>query len=209
MNFETKTIKTKNWRRTWYGVISMILFAIASIVVFVLGPKEGMLDKDYLTEWFGTYKKPFLWLNLLFYTNGIVFMFVEKRRNYLTIGKVQMTDEAIEITEPTETIAFPVSDIDTIRLKYNGYKSRTFWRKEGSGSTLGNLNYMTLIDSQNKEYTFEFFLGSYADKKHMIAQLLSFRKQGIKIKLDYLYHYEIYPNDIDFSELKLQDQWHK
>ena len=207
MNFETKTIKTKNWRRTWYGVISIILFAIAGIVVFVLGPKEGMLDKDYLTEWFGTYKKPFLWLNLLFYANGVVFMFVEKRRNYTTIGNVRMTDEAIEINESTKTIAFPVSDIDTIRLKYNGYK--IFWRKDGAGNMRGNMNYITIADTQKKEFGFEFFLGSYADKKNMIAQLLDYQKQGIKIKLDYLYHFEVYPNDIDFSELKLEDQWHK
>ena len=205
MNFETKTIETRNWRRTWYGVISIILFAIANIVIFVLGPKEGMLDKDYLTEWFGTYKKPFLWLNLLLYANGVVFMFIEKRRSYKTIGNVRMTDEAIEITEPNATIAFPTSDIDTIRLKYNGYK--TFWRKEGAGNRRGNMNYITIADSEKKEYGFEFYLSSYLDKKNMVAQLLSFQKKGIKIKLDYLYHFEVYPNDIDFLELKLQERW--
>jgi hypothetical protein len=76
----------------------LLLFALASIVVFVLGPKEGMPDKDYLTEWFGTFKKPLLWLNLLLYAKGVVFMFIEKQRNYITVGNVRMTDEAIEIT---------------------------------------------------------------------------------------------------------------
>jgi hypothetical protein len=206
MNFETQLIKTKNWRRTWYGVISLILFAIALIVVFVFGPQEGLLDKDYLLEWFGPFKKPILWLNVLFYINGVVFMFLEYRRNYKTIGKVLMTDESINITESTETKVFPVSGIDAIRLKYYGYKS--FWRKGGAGNMKGNMNYITIIDPQNREYAFEFFLSSYADKRNLIGQLLSFRKQGIKIKLDYLYH-EVYPNDIDFSELKFQEYWHK
>lgn len=206
MNFETQLIKTKNWRRTWYGVISLLLFAIALIVFFVFGPKEGMLDKDYLLEWFGPYKKPILWLNVLFYLNGAVLLFLGNRLNYKTIGKVLMTDEVINITESAETKVFPVSEIDTIRLKYFGYKS--FWRKGGAGNMKGNMNYITIIDPRNKEYAFEFFLSSYADKKNLIGQLVSFRKQGVKIKLDYLYH-EVYPNDIDFSELKFQDYWHK
>jgi len=205
MNFETQLIKTKNWRRTWYGVISLIFFVISAIVLFILSPKD-VLAKDYLTEWFGSHKRPFLILNALFFLNAAVFMFLEYRRNYKTIGKVLMTDESINITESDETKVFPVSEIDTIRLKYYGYKS--FWRKGGAGNMKGNMNYITIIDPRNKEYAFEFFLSSYADKRNLIAKLLDFQKLGIKIKLDYLY-YEVYPNDIDFSELKFQDQWHK
>lgn len=186
----------------------MILFAIASIVVFVLGPKEGMLDKDYLTEWFGPYKKPFLWLNLIFYINGVILMFLANRRNYKVFGTVRMTDEAIEITEPTETLIFPVAEIETIRFKYYGYKSNSLWIKEGSGNAKGNTNYLTLTNRQTKEYTFEFFLGSYADKKSIIAQLESYQEKGVKIKIEYLFPYQAYPNDIDFVKLKLLDPWH-
>ena len=205
MNFETQLIKTKNWRRTWYGAISLILFVISAIVLFILSPKD-VLAKDYLTEWFGPYKKPIFWPNFLFYINGVVFMFLEYRHNYKTIGKVLITDEAINITESTETKVFPVSEIDTIRLKYFGYKS--FWRKGGAGNMKGNMNYITIIDPQNKEYAFEFFLSSYADKKNLIAKLLDFQKLGIKINPDYLYP-EIYPNDIDFSGLKFHNHWYK
>jgi hypothetical protein len=205
MNFETQLIKTKNWRRTWYGVISLVLLAIAGIVLFILGPKD-VLAMDYLTEWFGPYKKPILWLNVLFYLNGTVLMILDNRLNYKTIGDVLMTDVVIKITESSETKVFPISEIDTIRLKYYGYKS--FWRKGGAGNMKGNMNYITVIDSQNREYAFEFFLRSYADKRNLIGQLLSFRKHEVKIKLDYLYH-EVYPNDIDFSELKFQDYLYK
>ena len=183
----------------------MFFFVISAIVLFILSPKD-VLAKDYLTEWFGSHKRPFLILNALLNLNGAVFMFLEYRRNYKTIGKVLLMDESINITESTETKVFPVSEIDTIRLKYYGYKS--FWRKGGAGNMKGNMNYITIIDPQNREYAFEFFLSSYADKRNLIGQLLSFRKQGIKIKLDYLYH-EVYPNDIDFSELKFQEYWHK
>lgn len=64
MNFETQLIKTKNWRRTWYGVISLIFFVISAIVLFILSPKD-VLAKDYLTEWFGSHKRPFLILSAL------------------------------------------------------------------------------------------------------------------------------------------------
>ena len=209
MIFETKTLKTKNRRKTTYGIISLIFFAISSIVVFVLGPKEGMLDKDYLALWFGTYKKAFLLLNLVFYINGVVLMALANRRNYKAVGKVRMTDEAIEITEPTETIVFPVAEIETIQFKYYGYKSNSFWIKEGSGNAKGNTNYLTLTNLQKTEYTFEFFLGSYADKKSIITQLESYQEKGVKIKVEYLYPYRNYPNDIDFVKLKILDRWYK
>jgi len=34
MNFEAKTIKTINWLKTPYGVISLILFVISIVVIF-------------------------------------------------------------------------------------------------------------------------------------------------------------------------------
>jgi len=78
MNFEAPIVKTKNWRRSPYGVISMILFAISAIVIFILSPKE-IAERDYLTEWFGQYRRPFLWLNLIFYLNGNFIILFQNR----------------------------------------------------------------------------------------------------------------------------------
>jgi len=201
MNFGTKIIKTKNWRRTPYGVISMILFSISAIVLFVLGPKD-MFENDYLTEWFGQSKRPFLILNLLFNLNGAVLFYLENHFNYKTIGNVVMTDDKITIDQLSDSTEYSIPQMAAIRLYYYGYKSR--WKSWGKG----NQNFITIVDQQDKECVFEFLLSSHEHKKNMIDQLLSFQKQGIKIRLDYLNPPNTYPNDIDFLELKLQDRRH-
>jgi|SRR5665647_31396 len=201
MNFEAQIVKTKNWRRSPYGVISLILFALSAIVLFVLSPKE-IFGRDYLTEWFGPGKKPFLILNLLFNLNGVVLVLLDNRFGYKRIGNVIMTDEKITINQLSESIVYNLKDIGAIRLYYYGYKS--YWKSWGKG----NQNFITVVDKQDKECVFEFFLSSHDHKKNMIDQLLSFQKQGIKIRLDYLNPPNAsYPYDTDFVELKLQDRY--
>ena len=200
MNFEAPIVKTKNWRRSPYGVISMILFAISAIVIFILSPKE-IAERDYLTEWFGQYRRPFLWLNLIFYLNGNFIILFQNRFNLKTIGEVKMTDERITINQLSESIVYNIQEIAAIRLYYYGYKS--FWKSWGKG----NQNFITIVDQQNNECVFEFFLSSYEHKKNLINQLLNFQKQGIKIILDYLNPQDAYPNDVDFTELKVLDRY--
>lgn len=201
MNFEAQIVKTINWRRKPYGVISMILYAIASIVVFILAPKD-ILERDYLTEWFGQYHKPFLWLNLLFILNGALVMILQNSFSFKTIGGVKMTDEKVTINQLSESIVYNIQEIVAIRLYYYGYKS--YWKSWGKGTQ----NFITVVDKQDKECVFEFFLSSYAHKKNMIDQLLSFQNRGIKIKLDYLNPPNAsYPFDTDFVELKMQDRY--
>lgn len=201
MNFEASIVKTKNWRRTPYGVISLILFALSAIVLFILSPKE-MFGTDYLAEWFGEGKKPFLILNALFNLNGAVLIFLDNRFGYRMIGNVLMTDEKITINQPSESIVYNTQEIAAIRLYYFGYKS--YWKSWGRGSQ----NFITVVDKQDKESVFEFFLSSHANKKSMIDQLLSFQKQGIKIRLDYLNPPDAsYPYDTDFVELKMLDRY--
>jgi len=203
MNFEAKTIKTRKWRRTPLGVISLILYVISGIVIFILAPK-GMFEKDYLTMWFGQDRKLFIWICLLFNLNGIVLIILENHFNFKTIGNVIMTDEKIAINQLSESIVYNIQEITAIRLYYYGYKS--YWKSWGKG----NQNFITVVDNQDKECVFEFFLSSYDHKKNMIDQLLSFQKQGIKIRLDYLNPPNAsYPYDTDFIELKLQERWHK
>jgi len=199
MNFQTKTIKTRKWRRTPLGVISLILYVISGIVIFILAPK-GMFEKDYLTMWFGQDRNLFLLLCLLFNLNGIVLIILENHFNFKTIGNIIMTDEKITINQLPDSIVYNIQEIAAIRLYYNGYK--TLWKV---GAT-GNQNFITVMDKQNKECVFEFLLSSHDHKMNMIDQLLSFQKHGIKIKLDYLNPSGAYPNDIDFTELKLQEQ---
>ena len=200
MNFEAKIIITKKWRRSLYGVISLTLFMISLIVLYILAPKE-ISARDYLSEWFGEHRRKFVILNLLFNLNGIVFLVLENRFNFKTIGEVKMTDEKITINQFYDSIVYNIKEIAAIRLYYNGYKS--YWKSWGKG----NQNFITVVDNQDKECVFEFFLSSYDHKKNMIDQLLSFQKQGIKIRLDYLNPPNAYyPNDVDFVELKLQDR---
>jgi len=199
MNFEAKIIITKKWRRSLYGVISLTLFAISLIVLYILAPKE-ISARDYLSEWFGQHRRQFVILNLLFNLNGIVFLVIENRFNFKTIGEVKMTDEKITINQFSDSIVFNINEIAAIRLYYYGYKS--YWKSWGKG----NQNFITIVDKHDKESVFEFLLSSQAYKMNMIDQLLNFQKQGIKIKLDYLNPSEAYPNDIDFAELKLQEQ---
>lgn len=201
MIFQAETIKTTKWRRTIYGVISLSLFAISIVVIYILAPKD-ILERDYLSEWFGQHRKQFLILNLLFNLNGIVLMILENRFNYKTIGNVIMTDEKITINQRSESIVYNIQEIAAIRLYYYGYKS--FWKSWGKG----NQNFITIVDQQNNECVFEFFLRSYEHKKNLIDQLLSFQKQGIKIILDYLNPQDAYPNDVDFTELKVLERWH-
>jgi len=201
MVFEAKIVKTKNWRKTPYGVISMILLPISIIVIFILSPKI-ISERDYLSEWFGQNRRPFLWLNILFYINGNFVMLLQHRFNFETIGKVQMNNGGIKIIESSDSSFFNIPEIAEIRLYYYGYKS--VWKSWGRG----NQNFMTVVDQQGKECVFEFFLNSYEHKKNLIDQLLSFQKQGVKIRLDYLNPPNAYyPNDIDFLELKLQERW--
>ena len=201
MNFEAPIVKTKNWRRTPYGVISMILFAISVLVLFVLSPKE-MFGKDYLTEWFGPGKKPFLILTLLFNLNGAFLMFLDNRFGYKMIGKILMTDEKITINQRSESIVYNIQEIAAIRLYYFGYKS--YWKSWGRGSQ----NFITVVDKLDNECVVEFFLSSHENKKSMIDHLLSFQKQGIKIRLDYLNPPDApYPYDTDFVELKMLDRY--
>ena len=200
MEFQAKTIKTRKWRRTPFGVISLILYVISGFVIFVLAPKD-MFEKDYLTEWFGQNRKPFLWLCLIFNLSGIILMILENHFNYKTIGSIIMTDEKITINQLSDSIVYNIKEIAAIRLYYYGYKS--YWKSWGKG----NQNFITVVDNQDKECVFEFFLSSHDHKKNMIDHLLSFQKQGIKIRLDYLNPPNAYPNDIDFTELKLQERW--
>ncbi|HZK96447.1 MAG TPA: hypothetical protein VFC67_19760 [Prolixibacteraceae bacterium] len=201
MNFEAKIIKTKNWRKTPYGYISLILYAIASVVVFIIAPKH-ILERDYLTEWFGPYQKPFLWLNLILLLNGALVLILELRFSFKTIGNISMTDKCITINQISDSSVHNVSEIAAIRLYYYGYKS--FWKSWGKGSQ----NFITIVDKQDIECVFEFFLCSHDHKKNLVDQLLSFQKQGIKIKLDYLNPSNAYyPNDTDFVELKLLDRY--
>ena len=200
MNFEAKIIITKKWRTSLYGVISLTLFGISLIVIYILAPKD-ILARDYLSEWFGQHRRQFVILNLLFNLNGIVLMVLEYRFNFKTIGEVKMTDEKITINQLSNSIVYNIKEIAAIRLYYYGYKS--YWKSWGKG----NQNFITVVDNQDKECVFEFFLSSYDHKKNMIDQLLSFQKQGIKIRLDYLNPPNAYyPNDVDFVELKLQDR---
>ena len=128
-------------------------------------------------------------------------MILENRFNYKKIGSVIMTDEKITINQLSESIVYNIQEIAAIRLYYYGYKS--YWKSWGKG----NQNFVTIVDQQNNECVFEFFLSSYAHKKNMIDQLLSFQKQGIKIKLDFLNPPDAYPNDVDFTELKVLDRY--
>ena len=121
--------------------------------------------------------------------------------NLKTIGEVKMTDERITINQLSESIVYNIQEIAAIRLYYYGYKS--FWKSWGKG----NQNFITIVDQQNNECVFEFFLSSYEHKKNLINQLLNFQKQGIKIILDYLNPQDAYPNDIDFTELKVLDRY--
>ena len=200
MNFEAKTIKTTKWRRTIYGVISLTLFAISIVVIYILAPKD-ILERDYLSEWFGQHRKSFLILNLLFNLNGIVLMILENRFNYKTIGNVIMTDEKIIINQLSDSIVYNIKEIAAIRLYYYGYKS--YWKSWGKG----NQNFITVVDNQDKECVFEFFLSSYDHKKNMVDQLLNFQKLGVKIKLDFLNPPDAYPYDVDFTELKVLDRY--
>jgi len=109
-----------------------------------------------------------------------------------------MTDEQITINQLSESIVCNIQEITAIRLYYYGYKS--YWESWGKR----NQNFITVVDQQNEEYVFEFLLRSHEHKMNMIDQLSSFQKQGIKIKLDYLNPSGAYPNDVDFTELKLQ-----
>ena len=201
MNFEAQIIVTKKWRRTLYGVISLTLFAISIIVIYILAPKD-ILERDYLSEWFGQHRKPFLILNLLFNLNGIVLMVLDNQFNYKTLGNLQINDGGIKITESSDLSTFNIKEIAAIRLYYYGYKA--YWKSWGKG----NQNFITVVDQQNKECIFEFLLSSLEHKKNMIDQLLSFQKQGVKIKLDYVNPSGAYPNDIDFPEIKLQERCH-
>ena len=201
MDFEAKIIKTRNWRRTPYGVISLILFVISIVVIFILAPKS-IFERDYLSEWFGQNRRPFLWLNLFFYLNGNFIMILQNRFNFKTVGNIIMTDDKISINQFSDSSVFNIKEMAAIRLYYYGYKS--YWKSWGKG----NQNFITIVDQQNEECVFEFFLSSHEHKKSMIEQLLIFQKQGVKIKLDYLNPPNAYPNDIDFLELKLQDRWH-
>lgn len=201
MNFEAKIIITKKWRTSLYGVISLTLFGISLIVIYILAPKD-ILARDYLSEWFGQHRKQFVILTLLFNLNGIVLMVLENHFNYKTIGNVQMNEEGIKITESSDLRTFNINEIAAIRLYYYGYKS--YWKSWGKG----NQNFITIVDKHDKECVFEFLLNSHAHKKNMIEQLLSYQKQDVKIRLDYLNPPNAYPNDIDFTELKLQERWH-
>ena len=201
MNFEAKIIITKNWRTSLYGVISLTLFVISLIVIYILAPKD-ISARDYLSEWFGQHRRQFVILNLLFNLNGIVFLVLENRLNIKTIGEVKMTDEKITINQLSDSIIFNINEIAAIRLYYYGYKS--YWKSWGKG----NKNFITIVDKHDKECVFEFLLSSHAHKKNMIEQLLSYQKQDVKIRLDYLNPPNAYSNDIDFTELKLQERWH-
>jgi len=201
MNFEASIVKTKNWRRSPYGVISLILFVISVIVLFVLSSKE-IFGTDYLAEWFEPGKKPFLILTLLFNLNAVVLIFLDIHFGYKVIGNVLMTGEKIIIKQPSESLVYNTQEIAAIRLYYFGYKS--YWKSWGRG----NQNFITVVDKQDNESAFEFFLSSHADKKSMIDQLLSFQKQGVKIRLDYLNPPNAsYPYDTDFVELKIQEKY--
>jgi len=125
-------------------------------------------------------------------------MLLQNRFNFKVIGKVKMTDEQITINQLSESIVCNIQEITAIRLYYYGYKS--YWESWGKR----NQNFITVVDQQNEEYVFEFLLRSHEHKMNMIDQLSSFQKQGIKIKLDYLNPSGAYPNDVDFTELKLQ-----
>lgn len=169
MNFEAKIIITKKWRRSLYGVISLTLFVISLIVIYILAPKD-ILARDYLSEWFGQHRKQFVILNLLFNLNGIVLMVLENHFNYKTIGNVQMNEEGIQINESSDLSTFNIKEIEAIRLYYNGYK--TLWKIGGRG----NQNFITVVDQQNEEFVFEFLLRSHEHKMNMIDQLLSFQR---------------------------------
>jgi hypothetical protein len=113
-----------------------------------------------------------------------------------------MNDEQITINQLSESIVYNIQEIAAIRLYYYGYKS--YWKSWGKG----NQNFITIVDQQNNECVFEFFLSSHVHKKYMIHQLLNFQKLGIKIGLDFLNPPNAYyPNDTDFVELKLLNRY--
>jgi len=180
-------------------VISLILFALSAIVLFILSSKE-IFGTDYLAEWLEPGKKPFLIIVLLFNLNGVVLVLLDNRFGYKMIGNVIMTDEKITINQLSDSIVYNIQEIAAIRLYYFGYKS--YWKSWGKG----NQNFITVVDKLDNECVFEFFLSSSDHKRKMIDQLLSFQKQGIKIRLDYLNPPDAYPNDIDFTELKVLDR---
>lgn len=97
MPFETKIIRTRDYRRTPYGIASMLLFLVATIVAFII---PGFLGKDYLNEWVGDYAKPILLINGLLYLNGATLMFISMTSKIL--GFIKISDKKIEVHDLTE-----------------------------------------------------------------------------------------------------------
>ena len=192
MKFKAKLIRTKDFYKTAYGKISIVLFLVSSIVLFLL-PTE-LFDRNYINEWFGEYSKPFLILNYIFYINGL-FVLISRMR-YQTIGNLTISDKGIQIIEFSEEMILNIPDIDTIILKYYGHK------KKWNAWLPGEINCIEVYDKQNGNYAFKFMLNSQLHKLDLIDSLLGLHDQGVQIKIDYKRNLGSYYSDKDFKELR-------
>jgi hypothetical protein len=192
MKFETKIIKTKDWMKTLYGKVSLILFVISFIVIYFLRP--GIFNRDYIYEWFGQFTKPFIGLNFIFNINGFIVLFSQFFK-YKTIGGLEINDNAIKVMESLDSMVFDVTKISSVRLKYNGFKKR--W----NSYELGNLNYLEIVDKNNIMHLYEFLIITYKHKLNLIDCLINLKNKGVLIKVDYVLANSSLLGDKDFIEL--------
>lgn len=190
MPFETKIIRTRDYRRTPYGIASMLLFLVATIVIFFIKPE--VVGKDYLNEWFGDYAKPILLINFLFYLNGVTLMFRSMTSKIL--GFIKISDNKIEVHDLTENSLTSIDQIDTIHLIFKGYAKG--WKLVSNGKQ----NFIHITDKQKQIYQYEFIVNTKQDKLDLIESLQTLKEAGVFVKVDF--NPEPFYEDNDFRELR-------
>ena len=190
MPFETKIIRTRDYRRTPYGIASMLLFLVATIVLFFMKPE--VVGKDYLNEWFGVYAKPIFWINMLFYLNGVTLMFRSMTSKIL--GFIKISDNKIEVHDLTENSLTTIDKIDTIHLIFKGYAKG--WKLVSNGKQ----NFIHITDKQKQIYQYEFIVNTKQDKLDLIESLQTLKEAGVFVKVDF--NPEPLYDDNDFRELR-------
>lgn len=190
MPFETKIIRTRDYRRTPYGIASMLLFFVATIVLFFIKPE--VLGKDYLNEWFGEFAKPILWINMLFYINGVVLMFRSLTSKIL--GFIKISDNKIEVHDLTENSLTCIDQIDAIHLIFKGYAKG--WKLFSNGKQ----NFIHITDKQKQLYQYEFIVNTKQDKLDLIESLQTLKDAGVFVNVGF--NPEPFYEDNDFRELQ-------
>lgn len=193
MKFESKTIRTRDYRKTIYGKISIVLFILSSIVIFI--NSSGFFEKDLLVNYLGPYHKSIALMSLLIYLNG--FFVLLSNSFYRSFGRLSIDESEIIASNHNEEIRLDITNIESIEIEYLGHK------KNWNAWFPGKINTLEIRDKQANTYSYHFILNSNDHKLRMIDNLLKAHEQGINIKIDYKVDYGSYVGDKDFKAIRL------